>query len=89
MASGLIPGLPQEYTDLVNQLRDTQAELGKKIQSQQQLETQLNENNMVKEELASEPSAVYKLSGRVLVKQDLIEATSTVTRRLEYINSEM
>lgn len=54
-----------------------------------QLETQLTENNMVKEELSSEPSAVYKLSGGVLVKQDAHEALSTVNRRLEYINAEM
>ena len=44
---------------------------------------------MVKEELAQSPPAVYKMSGRVLVKQDLADAQSTVTRRLEYITTEM
>jgi chaperonin cofactor prefoldin len=44
---------------------------------------------MVREELTAEPSAVYKLSGRVLVKQDVSDARSTVTRRLEYIQAEM
>lgn len=143
-SAGLIPGLPQEYTDLVNLMRDTQNELAKKVEAQQQvrprpiasrpggvggrlavgrrvsarakavgvrrghlntsaagtcatpppsrclqLETQYTENNMVKEELASEPSAVYKLSGRVLVKQDVGDARSTVARRLEYIQAEM
>jgi len=85
----MLPGLPSEYTELVDQMRDTQALLSKHIQAQNQLETQLNENNMVKEELAQAPPAVYKMSGLVLVKQDLADAQSTVSRRLEYITSEM
>lgn len=87
--SGMVPGLPAEYTELVDQMREVQAQLSKHIQAQNQLETQLNENNMVKEELAQSPPAVYKMSGRVLVKQDLSDAQSTVTRRLEYITTEM
>lgn len=85
----MIPGLPQEYTDMVEQMRELQAVLTKHIQAQQQLETQQTENNMVKEELATDPSAVYKLAGRVLVKQDLGDAQTTVSRRLEYITTEM
>ena len=87
--SGMAPALPAEYTRLVEELREQQAALGRLIASQQALETQLVENEGVKEELAADPGAVYKLSGRVLVKQDLGEARSTVARRLDFIKAEM
>ncbi|XP_030251403.1 prefoldin subunit 6 [Sparus aurata] len=61
------------------------------MSARQKLETQLTENNIVKEELDLLESAniVYKLIGPVLVKQDLDEAKATVTKRLEYINGEI
>uniref|UniRef100_A0A671WJ76 Prefoldin subunit 6 n=2 Tax=Sparus aurata TaxID=8175 RepID=A0A671WJ76_SPAAU len=63
----------------------------KSMSARQKLETQLTENNIVKEELDLLESAniVYKLIGPVLVKQDLDEAKATVTKRLEYINGEI
>ena len=33
--------------------------------------------------------SVYKLVGPVLLKQDLVEATQTVQKRIEYIQGEM
>ncbi|KAG8004230.1 Prefoldin subunit 6 [Nibea albiflora] len=61
------------------------------MSARQKLETQLTENNIVKEEmdLLDSTNTVYKLIGPVLVKQDLDEAKATVTKRLEYINGEM
>lgn len=45
---------------------------------------------MVLEELKSleEGANVYKLIGPMLAKQDVVEATSNVTKRLEFINAE-
>ena len=87
--SGMVPALPADYTRLVDEMRDLQAQQSKQIAAQQALETQLTENNMVQNELAADPGTVYKLSGRVLVKQDLGDARSTVARRLEFIQAEM
>jgi hypothetical protein len=36
-----------------------------------------------------EDAAVYKLVGPMLIKQDLMEAKSNVSKRLEYIGGEM
>ncbi|XP_077465928.1 prefoldin subunit 6-like [Stigmatopora argus] len=68
-----------------------QKDVSKSMTARQKLETQLAENNIVKEELDILDSAntVYKLIGPVLVKQDLDEAKATVTKRLEYINGEI
>ncbi len=40
-------------------------------------------------ELLDESSKVYKLIGPVLVLQDLVEATSTVKKRLDFISTEI
>ncbi|XP_061541682.1 prefoldin subunit 6 [Phycodurus eques] len=68
-----------------------QKDVSKSMAARQKLETQLAENNIVKEELDILDCAntVYKLIGPVLVKQDLDEAKATVTKRLEYINGEI
>jgi len=55
-----------------------------------QLETQLHENEMVRDELqfCKDGARVYKLIGDVLVPQTLEEAKSNVVRRIEYIQNE-
>ena len=61
------------------------------VNNRQQLDSQLKENEMVDEEfkLLKEESQIYKLVGSVLVKQERSEASSTVSKRLEYIKNEM
>lgn len=61
------------------------------ISSRQQLDSQLTENNGVRDELnILEPTAnVFKLVGPVLVKQDLDEAKQNVNKRVDYITGEM
>ncbi|KAK2849460.1 hypothetical protein Q5P01_009294 [Channa striata] len=68
-----------------------QKDVSKSMSARQKLETQLTENNIVKEELGllDSTNTVYKLIGPVLVKQDLDEAKATVAKRLEYINGEI
>ncbi|XP_034739532.1 prefoldin subunit 6 [Etheostoma cragini] len=75
----------------VEKYTQMQKDVSKSMSARQKLETQLTENNIVKEELdlLDSTNTVYKLIGPVLVKQDLDEAKATVTKRLEYINGEI
>jgi prefoldin beta subunit len=67
------------------------AEYQKVIGTRQQLDSQLSENNAVKEELGllETDSNVFKLIGPVLIKQDLEEARQNVSKRIEYITGEL
>ncbi|KAJ8718956.1 hypothetical protein PYW07_016512 [Mythimna separata] len=75
----------------LEQLSGIQKEYRKAVAQKQQLDSQLNENKAVKEELVllKKDAEVYKLIGPVLVKQDLEEATQNVTKRMEYISKEI
>lgn len=60
-------------------------------QQRQQLDGQLNENEVVKTELdfVKDNEEVYKMIGKVLIKQDLTEAKQNVAKRIEYIKGEI
>uniref|UniRef100_A0A1A8MC98 Prefoldin subunit 6 n=3 Tax=Nothobranchius TaxID=28779 RepID=A0A1A8MC98_9TELE len=75
----------------VEKYAQMQKDVSKNMSARQKLETQLTENNIVKEELdlLDSSNTIYKLIGPVLVKQDLDEAKATVAKRLEYINGEV
>lgn len=75
----------------VEKYAQIQKDVSKSMSARQKLETQLTENNIVKEELdmLESTNTVYKLIGPVLVKQDLGEAKANVGKRLEYINGEI
>ncbi|KAA0199722.1 hypothetical protein HAZT_HAZT000441 [Hyalella azteca] len=68
-----------------------QKEISKTSIRRSQLDSQLNENNLVKAEvdLLEESDVVYKLIGPALIRQDLAEAKSSVDKRIEYITNEM
>ena len=68
----------------------TRSDREKAINNRHQLESQLTENKMVKEELdlLDTDAIVYKQIGPALVPQDLDEAKMAVGRRLEYIQKE-
>mmetsp|Transcript_1758 Transcript_1758/g.4432 ORF Transcript_1758/g.4432 Transcript_1758/m.4432 type:complete len:126 (-) Transcript_1758:353-730(-) len=68
-----------------------QAELSKGIQARTQLTSQFNENESVLEELnrLDDDANVFKLIGPALIRQDLVEAKSNVSKRIEYIKNEM
>lgn len=61
------------------------------MSSRQILDSQLNENKLVKEEMdvLDADSKVFKLIGPALVKQDVIEAQQNVAKRIAYITGEM
>nr|CAG4645306.1 EOG090X0MQF [Leptodora kindtii] len=87
MAEGIQQKLQQE----VEKFKGIQKEYQKVISTRQQLDSQLTENNGVKEELAllETDSNIYKLIGPVLVKQDLDEARQNVKKRIDYITGEL
>ena len=73
----------------------SQDALGNFIQAREKLETQLQENNIVKTELLQlknkkeSDRKVFKLTGGVLLPVEYDEALSNVNKRLDYINNEI
>ncbi|CAH3019186.1 unnamed protein product [Porites evermanni] len=90
MAANLDRIQQQMQTEL-EKFKSVQKDIQKLVSARQQLEAQLNENKVVKEELdvIEADGNVYKLIGPVLVKQDLEEAKQTVAKRIEYITAEI
>merc|ERR1712083_1156978 len=72
-------------------LQTVQREYSKMLSDRQTLDSQLNENRQVKEELdlAGDDTKVFKLIGPALVNQDLTEAKGNVEKRIEYISGEL
>ncbi|CAJ2509644.1 Uu.00g146700.m01.CDS01 [Anthostomella pinea] len=67
-----------------------QQEMQAAVQSRQKLEAQRQENSGVQREFERlrDGESIYKLVGPVLLKQDKVEAESTVKGRLEFIGKE-
>lgn len=76
---------------LSKQYNQVQSELSKMVASRQKLETQLQENKIVKEEFDKLKSGtkIYKLIGPVLLPQEQDEANSNVEKRLDFIKREI
>ena len=76
---------------LLGQYRNLQNAMSKLQSSQSQATTQILENEMVLKELGllEDEACVYKLIGPVLVKQELVEVKSNVSKRIEYIKNDM
>uniref|UniRef100_A0A914UXG2 Probable prefoldin subunit 6 n=1 Tax=Plectus sambesii TaxID=2011161 RepID=A0A914UXG2_9BILA len=83
--------LRKRFEEELVKFKQLEKDKEKSIANRQQLEGQLTENNMVKEEFdfLDEESVVYKLIGPVMVKQDLNEAKQNVAKRVEYISNEI
>ncbi|KDR18494.1 prefoldin subunit 6 [Zootermopsis nevadensis] len=75
----------------VDKYKAVQKDYHKALAQRQQLDGQLNENTAVKQELdlLRKDAEVFKLIGPVLVKQDLEEAKQNVSKRMDYIRSEL
>ncbi|KAK3088810.1 hypothetical protein FSP39_024008 [Pinctada imbricata] len=75
----------------VEKFQTVQKEYQKCVSVRQQLDAQLNENSLVKEELdrLADGDNVYKMIGPALVKQDLPEAKQNVQKRIDYISGEI
>ena len=72
-------------------LKGIQKEYQKAISTRQQLDAQLNENQVVKDELnlLSDERKIYKAIGPALIKMEIIEAKQNVAKRIDYINQEI
>ncbi|KAK7739663.1 Prefoldin subunit 6 [Cytospora paraplurivora] len=83
-AQARLHALSEDFTQL-------QTELQTVIASRQKLEAQKTENTGVQSEFASlkDGEVIYKLVGPVLLKQEKVEAESTVKGRLEFIGKEI
>ncbi|KAK1753242.1 Prefoldin [Echria macrotheca] len=79
-----LQALSEEFTKLQKDLQDV-------VQSRQKLEAQKQENLGVQKEFSKlkDDETIYKLIGPVLLKQDRVDAESTVNGRLEFISKEI
>lgn len=79
------------YSDNLISIATNLSEIQKIIQQRQQLDSQLTENQIVKEELnlLNADSNVYKSVGPILLKVDLVEAKTNVATRMDMINKEL
>ncbi|PNY27466.1 Prefoldin subunit 6 [Tolypocladium capitatum] len=79
-----IQSLSEDYQKLQQDLQSI-------VESRQKLEGQKQENVGVQKELDTlgDEETIYKLVGPVLLKQDKVEAESTVKGRLDFITAEI
>ncbi len=78
----------QEKVEALQAMQKTQQ---KTLVARQTLDSQLNENKLVKEELdrLEGEAKVFKLIGPALIKQDTSEAKQNVDKRIQYISGEL
>ncbi|KAK9720631.1 Prefoldin subunit 6 [Basidiobolus ranarum] len=71
--------------------QNLQKEFTKVVESRQRLDSQLQENEIVAKEfkVLKEDANIFKLIGPVLVKQEKVEATTNVEKRIEFIKAEI
>ena len=83
--------LQKQFQDSATNLQTVQKDYSKTLADRQTLDSQLNENKQVKEELdlAPDGAKVFKLIGPALVNQDLGEAKGNVEKRISYIAGEL
>ena len=91
MAQAQQPIRTPEITATLDELQKLVLDTRKLVSRQQQFESQLHECTMVKEELdaVKNDDSVYKLHGKVLVRQELSDAKATITSRLKLIQGEV
>jgi len=82
---------PNQLETELNTYRAIQKEIGKVQNQISTAQTQILENEMVLKELEllEEDASVFKLIGPVLVKQELVEVKNNVTKRVEFIKSDI
>jgi prefoldin beta subunit len=90
-SSSSLEGLQHKFGNEIESMKRLQKRYQKLISANGQLETQLNENMMVKEELdvCKGDAKVYKLINPALILQTVTDAKSNVAQRIEYIEGEL
>mmetsp|Transcript_43566 Transcript_43566/g.130648 ORF Transcript_43566/g.130648 Transcript_43566/m.130648 type:complete len:128 (-) Transcript_43566:169-552(-) len=81
----------QEMSREVEAYTQMRTDMNKLVTTRTQLESQVNENDMVLEELGrlDDDANVFKMIGPAMIKQDLVEAKSNINKRIEYIKGEI
>ncbi|SCU93546.1 LAMI_0E14752g1_1 [Lachancea mirantina] len=77
--------------DISTKYTGAQQDLESLVIARQKLETQLQENKIVQDEFDTlkDDTQVYKLTGSVLLPVDQDEAKNNVSKRLEFISTEI
>ncbi len=90
-AQSLAPAMPPGMREAFDAYKAIQQEMAAHVDKQTQFMAQQNENQLVKQELdkLKEGEHVYKMLGKVLVRQDVAEAKTTVEGRLTFITREL
>ncbi len=75
----------------IEALQTAQKQQQKLLTARQTLDSQLNENKLVKEEMdaVEDDAKVFKLIGPALVRQEVKEARQNVDKRIAYITGEL
>merc|ERR1712141_568481 len=91
MGEKIMEQLQAQLQEKVEKLQNLQKTQQKTLVARQTLDSQLNENKLVKEELdrLDEDAKVFKLIGPALVKQETTDAKQNVDKRIDYISGEL
>jgi prefoldin beta subunit len=75
----------------VKQLRQIQSDIVTNTNAKAQLLAQIKEHEIVKQELelVEDEANIYKLIGPILIKQDKMEATANVSKRIDFMQNEL
>ncbi|RWS11947.1 prefoldin subunit 6-like protein [Dinothrombium tinctorium] len=81
----------KKLSDEISAYSALQKDYQKNLAAREQLDSQLNENIIVQEELEllPEDANVFKLTGPALIKHDLHDAKENVGNRIKYIKDEI
>lgn len=83
--------LQKQFQHELDAFKQCQKEVNQLTGMRQQLDGQLNENSIVKEELSllKASGEVYKMVGPILLRQDHTEAKENIDKRMSYIKNEL
>ncbi|VVC29152.1 Prefoldin beta-like [Cinara cedri] len=83
--------LQKQFQRELDAFKQCQKEVNQLTGMRQQLDGQLNENSIVKEELSllKPTGEVYKMVGPILLRQDYTEAKENIDKRMNYIQKEL
>ncbi|CAG2166791.1 unnamed protein product [Oppiella nova] len=86
-----VEAVQKQLSDEITKFGALQKSYQKTLHLRQQLDSQLNENSIVKEEmdLLEDDAKTYKLVGPLLMSIDLKEAKDNVNSRIKYISEEI
>merc|ERR1712168_990555 len=91
MGKNIMEIMQAQLQEKVEKLQSQQKQRQKGLMARQTLDSQLSENNLVKDELdhLEEDAKVFKLIGPALIRQDTNDAKQNVNKRIEYISGEL